>query len=374
MASILQKTFLLLIPRNLTKICIHFSQHNKAITLEVDAIDDFTSQLLQKKTHKWERKKAKAESIINNNYLKRLQENDKIEGIKEMDNDYLNTVFQNAIDSEKENVLIDLTNQCIELRRCPSFTILLHILSIFSRKGDNKTIIKIEELCKELNPKITKDNSNFDHFLAEAIWVKGNITDSLKIFEKVYRENSLIRRRIRIMIKSLTKHVISNKSEAALVSLIKFSKTMIDDFQDYFPLMCTWESCFLSEWYTDQNRALELLEKNDRLCNVIINRIPYVVHISLRCHRTEVVYRLLEILIRYDMKPQYSAVLMALFDYQFQVGDSRNCLEIIQWASKNEVNLPSIYNEKFIKLLIKNKIQLPTKSANESKKIPTYKF
>lgn len=297
----------------------YFCQHeeaHKSVSIEVDALDDFTSQLIQKKTDKWEMRKLRAQKLVDDNVCNHKGCNTEVIDIKEIGDNHLNTLFQTAIDYQNDSELVKLMNQCIEYKKCPSLSILLHVLSIYSRKGDKDTVVKIKGLCENTDPKILQDYSNFDHFFAEAVWVKGNIVDSLKIFEIVYKENAILRRRIRIMLKHLIAHMVTNRSEAALINIIKFSESLVNNFQDYYPLICTWEACFLSEWFTDQCIAFDLLEKYNNLAKLIVHRIPYVVTVSLRSYRTDVVYRLLEVLLKYQMKPQYSRVLISLFEHQ----------------------------------------------------------
>lgn len=65
----------------------------------------------------------------------------------------------------------------------------------------------------------------------------------------------------------------------------------------------------------DQQLALDLLDKHENLCNAIRNKLPFVVRISLRHHRTEVVYRLTEVLLKFKIESEIGPVLLALLNY-----------------------------------------------------------
>lgn len=284
--------------------------HEKAITFD-DTLEEFTSQLTQKKANKWNIQKVIEKSV--NDYLPTNTEKN---NCKNYTIEEINLLFQDCIQIGDNSELMDLIKQCIEHRKCPSLSNLIHVLTLCAQNGDKETIIQLTELCREFHPDVTRANSYFRHYLAEAIWVKGNISDSLKIFKEVYSENAFLRRRIRLVFKYLVQDIISTRSEAALINIVKFAEELLQNYKDFFPLACVWQSCFLSEWFTDQCLALQLLKTNEGLFKAVINRIPYVVSISLSSHRTDVVYRLLELLLKYEMKMQYAGVLSVLLDYQ----------------------------------------------------------
>ncbi|XP_018563048.1 uncharacterized protein LOC108904839 [Anoplophora glabripennis] len=327
--------------------------HEKAITFD-DTLDEFTSQLTQKKANKWNIQKDPKKPM--NDCLSNTEINNTLSELKDYSIEKINLLFKDCIELGNNLDLVNLTRQCIEYRKCPSLSNLTHILTLCAQEGDKNLIILLDELCEEFHPDIAKANSNFRHYLAEAIWVKGNILESLKMFKEVYSENAFLRRRIRLVFKFLTQDIISTRSEAALINIVKFAEELLREYKDFFPLACVWQSCFLSEWFTDQCLALQLLEMNEGLCKAVVNRVPYVVTISLSSHRTDVVYRLLELLLKYEMKLQYSSVLSALLDYQISRGDLRSSSEIIQWSINNNVQLPAYQNKRFLDLFLhKNK-------------------
>ena len=291
----------------------HFSSK-----FEVDIMDEFTSQLMQRKIGKWDQKKRKYDAFLETPTpkLEDKQTNTVTEKVRP---DNLGLMFQNLLDNEDTEGVVQLIKSCVKHNAAPPATAVINIASVCAHSGERDTLVQLQELCQRHHPQLLKENSQFRDFLAQAVWVRGDVSKALEMFEDVYRENAYLRRRIRLMLKYLIADLVTNGSEAALGNMISFSERIVKDFQDFFPLACVWQGCFLSEWFTDQRVALELLEKHNGLCKSVINRIPYVVFISLKCHRTEVVYRLLEILLKYRMKPQYSSVLGSLLDYQCKI-------------------------------------------------------
>jgi hypothetical protein len=67
--------------------------------LEVDVIDDFTSQLMQQKMGKWDHQKRKNEALVENVSRSGEKQFDEVK-IGELGTDQLGILFQNAIDGQ----------------------------------------------------------------------------------------------------------------------------------------------------------------------------------------------------------------------------------------------------------------------------------
>ncbi|XP_056639032.1 uncharacterized protein LOC130446674 isoform X2 [Diorhabda sublineata] len=321
--------------------------HGKMLSIEVDSMDTFTTQLIQKKVDKWSAMK----SVTKKSYAIKIEEDSSPDKLQ-LSSDQINTLFKEFIDLNDSCKIFDLIQQCIALEICPSLSHLLYALS--------------------------EPHSYFKHYIAEAIWIKGNIHEALILLKEVYQHNTLLRRRVRLIWKNLIVDIVASRSKAVLISIINFAEYLAKEYKDYFPLACVWQICFLSEWYSDQCEALVLLSKHEELRKNVISRISYVVAISLQNHRTDVVYRLLETLLKYEMKTQYSGVLLSLLDYQMHQKDLRRCIEIIQWSVQNEVQLLPNHHEKFLKLFItseEHKVLLKKfKPVTIPKTLTNYKF
>ncbi|KAL1512828.1 hypothetical protein ABEB36_002350 [Hypothenemus hampei] len=318
------------------------------------ALDEFTSKLIQRNTSKWKKKQILAhnnDTNLKHNFMKiRISED-----IENLDMNTLNELFENAIECDDVTAIIGLTKQCTHYNKIPSLKVLLSALSVCARLGHRDIIVDISNLCERVRPELLKENSFFEHYIAEALWMNGDITKSLSIFEKVYRENAYLRRKIRTIMKYLIKNCIRNHSQATLVNLLQFSEKLVNEYNDYFTLGCIWQACILSEWFADQQIAIDYLLKYQGLCNVIINKVPFVVKMSLKQHRTEIVYRLMEVLLQYEMKSEISQVLLVLIDYFIKEGQFRQCREIIVWSIEHDIQIVGISgNHKLMNMLAKD--------------------
>ncbi|XP_066245008.1 uncharacterized protein [Euwallacea similis] len=365
--------------RKLQFICPLFI-HQRADDEDNNALDTFTSKLVQNKSSKWERRKALARnqaaktSTTDSFFMKNSPHT-----IQHMDIESINNLFQQAIDYDDWKALTDLAKQCVKYDKVPSLAVLLNSVPLCSYNGDKDTIIWISQLCEKIRPELLEENSNFEHYIAEAVWIKGNIIKSLEIFQRVYKENVYMRRQIRNILEHLILSSVANHSEASLISLINFSEMLIRDHNDYFTLGCLWQACILSKWFSDQQLALGFLDKYQGLCKVIVNKISYVVKATLQQHDTEVVYQLIEVLLRLKMDSEVCQVILSLINYWIQQGDFRQCKEIIYWALQNNVKLPAVYNnEKLVKILSKDIVDIGLKLSEQEKKkkrpVTEYKF
>nr|XP_023012217.1 uncharacterized protein LOC111502376 [Leptinotarsa decemlineata] len=347
------------------------NEPNKALTAEFNSIDDFTTQLIQSKVNKWTAQNP-IQPAAKKVFIGQSACENELEDIASLNKEELNQLFQNTADSFDNEKLLRLMKQCIKLKRCPSLHHIFYTLSVSSKIGDKSTIEDIRQLCEYICPEVLRTNANFQHYVAEAVWIKGNINESLRIFRNIYSNTTHLRRNIREMLKFLILNTVSRRSEVALVSIIKFSEDLKNEYADFFPLTYVWQTCFLSEWFSDQCIAFDLLTKHDGLCGAVTSRIPYVVAVSLKNHNTELVHRLFEVLLHFDMKSQYEGVLLALLDYQIRQGNTQRCLEIVQWSLQNDVQLPPVYHKNFVSLLLGSGPDFYLKSTKNMPKIETH--
>lgn len=316
--------------------------------LEIDTLDNFTTELLQKKMAIWESKKAnldKARPSVQQS--KKYRKSDKVKSLQQMNVTELNDYMISSIQEYNDDKVMEIIKYSVENNICLDQTIYLHTLNLCALKGEVELIQQIEQVLKT-NQIILGSLFDITVFTARAVWVKGNIIKSIKMFEEIYEHKPFIRRQIKLVLKYLIKDAITNRSESILVNITKFSQLLVDKYDEYFFMICVWEVCFMSDWFTDQTIALELCEKNKKLCEKIVPGIAYIITTCINNGKTDVVYRLLEMFLRFEMTEQYPLALGALLDYHFKRGDLLNYMEVLKWSLVNEVNLPKIYSKRYL--------------------------
>lgn len=348
----------------------YYCNHQQNIlTLDSDTLDNFISQLTQRTCNKWEadriKRKPKVELIQT-----KFQMNKKVDI-------YLTNVDSllcDALEADNRNCIINVIEECIKFQIVPIMSNFLQILSYFARRGDKVTILKLIELSKLLDDTILVQHSYFKHYIAEVTWAKGNINEAIILFEEVYSSNMYLRREIKSMWSNLVSDSIRGRSEAVLFLLLNFAKRLANNYRDYYLLAVIWKNCMLSEWFTDQTIALDLLENNKNLRKNLLHHIPVIVHIALKEHQTDLVYRILEVIMRCESKIEYAQIVKMLFDYRVRQQDLQGCTKIVQWCEIHTINLPMFQQEQYIKLLCKSNNNEVPHTRGKIHKASTYHF
>lgn len=329
--------------------CRHGHTRKKSILITTDALDEFTTQLLQKKTTKWDVAKERAKNVQMKD-CKLAVECCKFD-VNRMNLTDLDSTFQSAIEDKNNKNLTVLIDGCLKHQVLPSMIVLTNLLSYFSTSGNCDVLNSIIKLCEVVDPEILTVNSNFDHYMAEAISVNGDTNAAIALFEKVYVENTFLRRRIRFMLKHVVWEVVNNKGEAAIISLLKFAETLHEIHKDIYPLACMWEACFLSEWFAEQKLAIDMLKRHRHLLSTVTGRINFLVNISMRKQQFDPVLRLLEYLLENKLQMQYSIVIVTMFDYNYKRGNLKSCIGIVNWMKKYDISLPISLGDKYLDLV-----------------------
>lgn len=295
----LSKTYksLLLPSYSLFVKCIHKNIENRSVVLEVDAIDDFTTQLLQKQSSKWENLQAKSKELY--------QQRKNIFNPK----NETNKSWDDAVEQKNVKDILELIRIYVENGVTVPIKNINIATQILAENGESEGILQLQRLCGEVYPE-------FEVHLAEAYWNQGDVTKSLNLFADIYKKSKILQRQINTTLKYLFLNIIRNRSEAVLLTVIKFCKDLHKNHQDLFLLAVVWQTCFLSEWFTDQNISFDLIEENVDLRKIVLLRMPFLASVALNNHQTEVVYRLLEFLLKHELKTEYSNILQCLFDYK----------------------------------------------------------
>ncbi|GFG32065.1 hypothetical protein Cfor_06846 [Coptotermes formosanus] len=346
-------------------------------------MDSFTDELVRRKADKWKYQnvqkciECKNERNANDRYQESLQDpsNSMHGDIKLMDE-----LIIEAIRHKEYKHIIPILNYSRRNNHCPSPEVLLEAASIFSRLGDKTGIQVVKSVCKCLNRNEFYNQAEYKHYIAEAAWVSGNIGEALDMFADVYKHHATLRRKVRNMTKFLFGECISNRSEASLVLITNFAKKFANEYGDYYFLSFLWQFCFLSEWFCDQKMASELLEQYKELRIVIMDRIKVIAVTALRQEEFEVVQRLLEVTLRYEMRHNYTYILREFFDLKCAQRDLAGCSAILTSALELNVSLKPQQHEKFCALLLDfhglNKQLLRTKQQHYHKplKVPSFQL
>lgn len=345
------------LPRIRNQICcslFHFqcnfkylsSTENSATVHLQDVIDNFTIQLIQKKI--WDMKSKKLQhmklSLKNKHFVTILD-------IKNSNIEQLDEVFNCALVECNDTAVVALMRECLKLQMSPSSDYIVQVMSICAQNGEVELIDGLKILCKQKDINLPT-NFSFEIYNAHAVWIKGHVMKALNLFEELYITNPFLRRHIRIILKQLISVEVKKSSEAVLINMLKVAKNIKESHNDYSFLTYIWESCFLSELFSDQQLAIALLYEDQKLVEVLAIRLPIILYKTLKIHRTESIYKLLEYFHVMNMEEECTIVAMAFLDYYFLQVNVVNYSEVIKWCKNCNIVLPAIYNEKYLDLLL----------------------
>lgn len=299
---------------------IHKNVENRTVILEVDTIDEFTSQLIQKKNSKWEHIQAKSKCLP--------QQRNHLIGKTKNHLEYPPDLWKEAVDERNITVILDILDHYVKTDKPPPKDVIISTVQILADYGKIEAIVQVKTLCENHFPDLLKMSANFDLYSAEALWNQGDVKNSLALFQELYVTSRVFQRPINSALKYLFLNTLKNRSEAVLVLVVKFCEQFHRNHQDIFLLSVLWQMCFLSEWFRDQNICFDLIEGNEELRKTVLLRVPFLVTVALNNHQTDVVYRLLEFLLRYELKMEYSSVLQCLFDYKSKLKNRCNSIKI----------------------------------------------
>lgn len=286
-----------------------------------DAVDSFADELARNKADKWKFLNTQKaiqcanERSLNDSNQQSLQEDFQSYNIK-VDVNSLDELLTKVIRCKEYKLIIAVLNFSRAKKHCPSPELLLEAATVLSRIGNRTGVQVVMSVCESLNKNEFYNQAEYKHYMAEATWMHGNIREALDMFAEVYKYHFTLRRKVRHMTKFLFSECVSNRSEASVVLVTNFAKKFAEEYGDYYFLSILWQFCFLSEWFCDQKMADELLEQYQELRAVIMDRIKVIAVIALKQEEVEVLQRLLEVTLRYEMKQDYAHILCELFDFK----------------------------------------------------------
>lgn len=300
--------------RKLKNMCEIRLCNTRTISIEFNSVvDDLTSNLIQ--THSCKRdlihSKTKMRPIASNMALPKENSN----------NFNLDELFVNAAGKNDMDAFDKLISDCKISQSTPSKEVVAQLLVTSAFNGTLEVINKLKDLYEYVEPEVLEANAFFNPYLAEGIWRRGNIAKSLDLFEETYTKYEHCRCYLRTVLNHLFLKNLAENSETHLKSVIAFSERLAHKFGDMVCLITIWQVCFLSEWFSDQCVAMDLMDRNKELFTAASKRFPLLVRCALDKHKTEKVYRLLEFLLKKEAKLDCALVLQELFSYKCNLFD-----------------------------------------------------
>lgn len=324
---------------------------NKYKSSSVDSIDSFTNDLVVRKALKWQilqqkiapvpssqpikpiptaiitvpnetlshQFRSKAQKLISE--ISSLRDVDLCIEFETLTQYHIDHLLISALFDEKKKNLYAIIDQCIHFKKSPSERVVFDVLRYLSDKGDLVYTKLFIELCSQTLPSSYKENVQFDHLRAKCMWKQGNAEGGLRLLASVYVEATALKGSqtlvmIRHIFQEIIEETVGKKSEAVLVAVKSVAIELSESFKEHQVLAYVWKSCFLSSWFSDQQQAILLFEEHAPIRAIVGDSVSMTAYNLLQNHNTDAVYRLIELLLKFNMKNECKICLGFLFEYQ----------------------------------------------------------
>lgn len=341
-----------------------------AKSTNVDAIDSFTNELVIRKALKWkilQQKITETNEITTSpipqgsaepiailvtppsstssissqfrqsaqkffNDIQQLRDVDLCIAFETLTQFHIDHLLVSALYDEKKKNFYSIIDQCIQHGKTPSERVALDVLTYLCNIGDLLyTDSFVKHCCLHL-PELAAAQLNFDHFIARCKWKQGNSDAAVKLLEQTYGNavkaaaaaaaNKCYGVTVAVVqgiFREFIEETIEHKSEAVLVAIKHVAIALSDRYAEHQVLVCVWKCCFLSSWFSDQQQSNELFGKYAAIRHVVGANTSIMAYQLLQKHDTDAVYRLIELLLRFHMKPECKICLGFLFEYQCKI-------------------------------------------------------
>ena len=184
---------------------------------------------------------------------------------------------------------------CLSHGRLPSDEIFLQLLHHLFHLEDHEIINKLVKLCRLTNPSYYKTSEDLAPYVAHSIWLSGDSEQGLAILRKCFLgDNPNIKSLTREMYRVVVEDAIKNRSEAVIVKITADAVHIYETAADAVVLAFIWKCCFISAWFSEQQRANQLFESYADLRNNISCRVSVFCYSLLKSHNVDAVQRLIQ--------------------------------------------------------------------------------
>lgn len=282
---------------------------------QIDAIDCFTNELVERKSKKWEemreslmKKKKESQTLVANqqqtqtktatatassnsstsftqslglmskaviNDLHALRSPELGLDIRSLSQPQLDNLLMSTLEIKNKVDFLYLVRQCIRWQQLPSNEVLIACLKYLSSLSRIQQIESFAEICKKQSHPLSKIYADLAPFKAMALWRSGGADIALMTLHRGYDSGVATedgKRMMRAAFRTIAEETLAQKSEAVLVSLMEVARSIYNTHKDIFVVACVWKQCFVSDWFCDQKTATDLFEHYEELRQLVVKR------------------------------------------------------------------------------------------------------
>lgn len=250
---------------NVQKITQKYVLSQPQYSTTVDAIDAFTSELLQH--HRSNKNNLGVNKLSIRCFME--SETQPSKDIAKMTTEELDNTFMYLMNKSKDKQLTEMLIECCDNRKIISDITLKKLLRNYSIAGRPEIIETLQKYCAKVDPYLYRRSGQLRHYVAKAQCMKGNFEKGLSLLTICYKDNENLRSVYRIVLREIIQDSVLNRSEATLVILKKYLLEFSKKWNDHYPLVCFWHICWTSSWFSDQMLSNELWESSEKLQKIV---------------------------------------------------------------------------------------------------------
>lgn len=274
---------------------------HKSTTDESDAITEFTDELLSKRQLRWEIIQQKQNNGSTSRHISKLKDvaifidsirRTTVKSVSEvmflsvdfekLDENHIDHLVMTACRDKNNEFIEKFVDQCVDGNKVIGENSVLTMCEYFSALSDNRTLMKLIDLCKSNNQLVYDQNCEFKHFIARNLWQKGNSDGALTLLDEAFEQaNTTVRTSIRSIFRFIVDDTVDKKSEAVLVRLIRSAVHLQERLNEPTILLYIWKNCFLSSWFSDQLIADQLFNDYSEIRINAAKRCVYLLTIHI---------------------------------------------------------------------------------------------
>jgi len=331
-----------------------------------DSMETFISELTTRKINKFNKLRGE------------IRRNQSQADISVKQRDLFKEIYD-CLDSRDEEALESVIDKWLEKPIQLPLATLCELVEFSSKTGNTKLFHKLIVYTTTFEPDFHKEKlSYFEALNLELDWRTGtNVDQLIENFESLYKKSfsdEVASRHMASCFNAMMKDCVEKKGEAVVLKLKDKIVKMCEESKDYLLLFELWRNLFESFWFSDQQIASELIATHATLREMLSKQLSLLCFTYLRNNNTELVNRLIQIFLQFNMMRQVETLVKLLFDFECWRQNMDAVVKIVQLCRELGIELTEKESKKLVELLLKRPIEEKKKETATKITIQEYQF
>nr|XP_053648824.1 uncharacterized protein LOC128699986 [Cherax quadricarinatus]XP_053648826.1 uncharacterized protein LOC128699986 [Cherax quadricarinatus]XP_053648827.1 uncharacterized protein LOC128699986 [Cherax quadricarinatus]XP_053648828.1 uncharacterized protein LOC128699986 [Cherax quadricarinatus]XP_053648829.1 uncharacterized protein LOC128699986 [Cherax quadricarinatus] len=268
-------------------------------------------------------------------------------------------LLNDLVRSAQQTKELKEVENCVRENIQPPFAVLQRLCARTSKSNQVGVIHKLQELAQEMYPEESVQHMGFKYYLASALCYAGDVKGSLEQLSQLYFSHPRGLKKVKDTTTFVIYHVLSSNNEEHEQLVLKFVNNLAEELGWLAPALSLWSISFSSSLYRLQMMSEELLEKHPGLIKMLQRKLDGMVQRATWDGDTDLLYRILQLMLHFQLSKSYSPVTSILLKLQCDMGNLSGAEETIKFARHMDVQLTASAVQRFLALLNYHKRPAP---------------